>query len=112
MEQRSTLGSFRSFRPIALCKSHSDVLLLEVDRKKLVWYDPDRKTVKKVKIRGIPDNCSSFFYTESLLQLTEDKPLQKQPSKDKKEKNQTKRRSKIYFHFMCSIFVSFSHIYF
>ncbi|KAK1368157.1 F-box protein CPR30 [Heracleum sosnowskyi] len=92
VEQRSTFGSFKSFRPLAFSKSHSNVLLLEVDGKKLLWYDPDRKTVKKVRVRGIPVKCSSFYYTESLLQLTEDKPLQKKPSKDKKEKNQATRR--------------------
>ncbi|XP_074335731.1 F-box protein CPR1-like isoform X2 [Apium graveolens] len=92
VEQRSTLGSFSSFSPIAFSKSHSDVLLLEVDGK-LVWYDPERKTVKNLRIRGIPVNCNLFFYTESLLRLTEDKPLQKKPSKDKKEKNQTTRRN-------------------
>ncbi|KAL8107586.1 hypothetical protein AgCh_024122 [Apium graveolens] len=91
VEQRSTLGSFKSFTPVTFSKSDSGVLLLEVDGK-LVWYDPERKTAKKVRIRGLPVKCSSFFYTESLVQLTEDKPLQKKPSKEKKEKNQTARR--------------------
>ncbi|KAL8107588.1 hypothetical protein AgCh_024123 [Apium graveolens] len=96
VKQRKTLGSFTSFHPIALSKSRSDVLL-EVDTEKLVWYDLDKNKVRKVRMRGIPVECNSFVYTESLLKLTMDKPLQhkpteQKPSKDKQDKNQIERR--------------------
>lgn len=60
-----------------------------VDRKKLVWYDLDKNKVRKVRMRGIPVVCNSFVYTESLLKLTVDNPLQQhmpvqqKPSEDK-----------------------------
>nr|XP_017217798.1 PREDICTED: F-box protein CPR30-like isoform X2 [Daucus carota subsp. sativus] len=76
-------------RPLALSKSRKNVLL-EVDHAKLMWYDPTRKTVKKVRIRGIPNSFYTYLYTESLLQLTEDKPHQK-PSQDKQPKKEQKK---------------------
>ncbi|KAL8115182.1 hypothetical protein AgCh_021857 [Apium graveolens] len=79
--------------------SRSDVLL-EVDTEKLVWYDLDKNKVRKVRMRDIPVECNSFVYTENLLKLTMDKPLhhkstKQKSSKDKQDKNQTKRRSEV-----------------
>ncbi|XP_074336277.1 F-box protein CPR1-like [Apium graveolens] len=99
VKQHKTLGSFTTFSPLAFSKSRS-YILLEVDRKKLVWYDLDKNKVRKVRMRGIPVKCNSFLYTESLLKLTIDtplhnKPVQQKPSNDKQDKNQTKRRSQV-----------------
>ncbi|KAK1368166.1 F-box domain-containing protein [Heracleum sosnowskyi] len=79
LKQAGPLGSFSFARPVAFSKSRKNVLL-EVDSSKLVWYDLKRKRIKNVRIRGIPINFESYLYTESLLQVTEDKkdkPLQK-----------------------------------
>ncbi|KAK1355534.1 F-box domain-containing protein [Heracleum sosnowskyi] len=90
MEQPGALGSFRVYRPVVSSRSGKDVLL-EVDISKLVWYDPERKVVKNVRIHGLPSKFGAELYRESLLQLSENEQLQK-PSKDKKEKKQQKER--------------------
>lgn len=58
-----------------------------MDGKKLVWYDLDKNKFRKLRMRGIPIDCNSFAYSESLLKLTMDKPLQQMPSKGKQDKN-------------------------
>ncbi|KAK1368158.1 hypothetical protein POM88_034250 [Heracleum sosnowskyi] len=95
--QHTTLGSLRLLPLLLFPRCTINHVLLEVDRKKLVWYDLDRKKVSKVRMSGIPVECNSFLYTESLLKLTMDKrlqhkPLQQKPSKDKQDKNQKERR--------------------
>lgn len=90
VEQPVKLGSFRFLRPVAISRSGEEILL-EVDGAKLVWYDIEKKTVKNVKIQGMPIKFSSHLYTESLLRLTEDKQLHK-PSEDKQQKNQQNKR--------------------
>lgn len=94
LEQCGILGSFMFIRPVAFPKSGESVLLevgFSVGRTKLVWYDLKRKTVKNVKIHGIPNKFDSHEYTESLIQLTEDKLLHR-PSEQKLEKKQHKKR--------------------
>ncbi|KAK1368164.1 F-box domain-containing protein [Heracleum sosnowskyi] len=94
VEQHGILGSFKFFRPVAVPKSGESVLLkvnVSGGRTKLVWYDLKRKTIKNVKIRGTLNKFDSHEYTESLIQLTKDKLLQR-PSKQKPEKKQQKRR--------------------
>ncbi|WOG85440.1 hypothetical protein DCAR_0104629 [Daucus carota subsp. sativus] len=81
--------AFGILRPLAFSKSHKDVLL-ELDCQKLVWYNIERKTVKSVRLPRILVKFDSHFCTESLLQLTEDKSLQR-PSPDKQKKQQKKR---------------------
>ncbi|KAK1368165.1 hypothetical protein POM88_034257 [Heracleum sosnowskyi] len=78
--KQPVLLNFAALRPLAFFKS-CKVVLLEVDNAKFMWYDPKRKTAKNVRIHGIPNSFYSYLYTESLLQLSEDKPLQK-PSQD------------------------------
>lgn len=90
VEQPGVCGSFRFLIPVAVSRTGKDVLF-NVDNKKLMWYDPQRKAVKNVRIHGIPIVFFSHLYTESLLQLTKDEQLQK-PSQDKKEKKQQKKR--------------------
>ncbi|XP_074336279.1 uncharacterized protein LOC141673433 [Apium graveolens] len=96
VEERSIIrGSFRFFKPVSFSKSGESVLIevgVSVDRTKLVWYDLKRKTVKNVKIRGIPNSFESHEYTESLIQLTGEKPLQR-PSQDKPDKQQQRKRN-------------------
>lgn len=72
------------FRPVAFLRNGKEVLL-EMQWKKLVWYDIERKTLQNFKICGFPTMLDSYLYTESFLQLIEDMPLQK-PSQDKYEK--------------------------
>ncbi|KAL1824477.1 hypothetical protein ACET3Z_011255 [Daucus carota] len=73
VERPGTLGYFRYLRPIAFSKS-GNVVILEVDDEKLVWYDIENKVVRK---NGIPNMFLTQPYTESLLQLNEDKHIQK-----------------------------------
>lgn len=93
VEQHGALGSFQYFRPVAFSKSGKDVLL-EVDSTRLVWYDPERKVGKNVRIHGIPSKFGSQLYRESLLQLTENEHVQKS-SENKKEKKQQKERESL-----------------
>lgn len=85
VEQPGTLRSFRFLRPVTFSKSRKEVLL-EVDSAKLVWYDPERKTVKNINIQGMPNKFKSHLYAESLLRLAKDKEPQK-PPQDKQQKD-------------------------
>ncbi|KAL8093163.1 F-box protein CPR1-like isoform X2 [Apium graveolens] len=89
VEQPGPFGTFKFIRPVAFSNTGNDVLL-EVDRKKLLWYDLEKKTVKTIKINGIPVKFETHMYTESLFQLTEAKQLHKL-SQDKKQKQQQKK---------------------
>ncbi|KAK1368168.1 F-box domain-containing protein [Heracleum sosnowskyi] len=88
--KQPVLLNFAALRPLAFSKS-CKVVLVEVDNAKLMWYDPKRKTAKNVRIRGIPNSFYSYLYTESLLKLSEDKPVQK-PSQDMLLMKQKKKR--------------------
>ncbi|KAG5565004.1 hypothetical protein RHGRI_001020 [Rhododendron griersonianum] len=66
--QPEVIRSFDSLIPVAYSKSGSKVLLLQ-DNKKLVWYDLEHKTIKKIKTRGITDGFESFVCVESLVPL-------------------------------------------
>ncbi|KAK1355533.1 F-box domain-containing protein [Heracleum sosnowskyi] len=93
VEQPGPFGAFKFIRPVALSNNNKDVLL-EVDRKKLLWYDLEKKSVKNVTINGIPVKFHTHLYSESLFQLAEAKQLQKQKpklSEDKKQKKQQKK---------------------
>ncbi|KAK1392361.1 F-box domain-containing protein [Heracleum sosnowskyi] len=92
--QEEIRGTMRSNELIAFSRSGKDVLLQVCNPHytKLAWYNLNRETVKNAGIRGLPFNFCSFLYTESLLQLTEDEPLQQKPSEDKQKKNKNKRR--------------------
>ncbi|XP_074352021.1 F-box protein CPR1-like [Apium graveolens] len=76
VEQPGAFGTFKFIRPVALSNSSKDVLL-EVDCKKLLWYDLEKKTVKNIRIDGIPNRIHTHLYTESLFQFTEANQLQK-----------------------------------
>lgn len=96
---------FEFLRPLAFSKSQT-VVLLQVGNTKLMWYDLEKKTFKNVRIRGIPMNFYAYHYTESLLQLADDQPLQEplqdkplqKPSQDKQQKKQNKKRYKMFRH--------------
>ncbi|KAK1368155.1 F-box protein interaction domain protein [Heracleum sosnowskyi] len=90
VKKKGTLPYLRFVRPVSFCRSGQSVLL-EVDSSKLVWYDMERKTVKNVSIRGIPNRFDSHVFTHSLIPLNEDNPPQK-PSEDKPQKKYHKRR--------------------
>ncbi|KAL8093161.1 F-box protein CPR1-like [Apium graveolens] len=91
VEQPGAIGSFEFIRPVAFSNRGNDILL-EVDNTKLVWYDPETKVVKNVRIHGIPTKFSLHLYREGLLQLTDKEQLLKTPSEEKKEKKQQKKR--------------------
>ncbi|KAL8127989.1 hypothetical protein AgCh_014785 [Apium graveolens] len=88
-ETHEVIGAYRLTKLVAFSRSDEDLLILERDdyNTKLVWYNLDQRTVKNIKIRGLPVNFLQFRYTESLLPLTEDEPLEHKPSIDKKNKN-------------------------
>ncbi|KAK1392362.1 F-box domain-containing protein [Heracleum sosnowskyi] len=93
-QKEEILGTIRSNELIAFSGSGEE-LLLQVRNSyytKLAWYNLDLGTVKNARIHGLPIHFCSFLYTESLLQLPEDEPLQQKPSDDKKKKNTNKRR--------------------
>ncbi|KAL1834426.1 hypothetical protein ACET3Z_004077 [Daucus carota] len=98
VEQHFVLGSFSLLKPVAFSKSGESVLLevhiSVVDRAELVWYDLKSKTVKNVKIQGIPHNFESYAYTESLVQLSKNKLLQR-PSLDKPENKHHENRDDV-----------------
>ncbi|KAK1392516.1 hypothetical protein POM88_011572 [Heracleum sosnowskyi] len=102
-------GTMRSNELIVFSRSGKDLLLQVCNpyNTKLAWYNLDREIVKNVGIRGLPFNFVPFLYTESLLQLTENEPLQQKPSEDKQKKIQIKgeggyldRNGKSYITFM------------
>ncbi|XP_074354736.1 F-box protein CPR1-like [Apium graveolens] len=90
VEKPGALGNFKFVKPVAFSESGKCVLL-EVDRAKLIWYDLVKKAAKNIRIRGIPSKFDSYAYTESLLQLTEGKQLDKSSHGTKEKKQQKKR---------------------
>ncbi|XP_074363114.1 F-box protein CPR1-like [Apium graveolens] len=93
-EQEEMLRTGTSNKLIAFSRSGKDLLLQVYNPfgTTLAWYNLNQGTVTIVGICGLPFHFCSFLYTESLLQLTEDEPLQQKPSKDKQKKNTKKRR--------------------
>ncbi|KAL1834710.1 hypothetical protein ACET3Z_004361 [Daucus carota] len=112
--EQCALGSFEYIKLVAFSKDGKEVLLNvgNTDCRsttKLVWYEPERKVVKNVRICGIPSRFGSKLYRESLLQLTKNEGLVQlaenegllqltvneqlqKPSEDKKEEKQQKKR--------------------
>lgn len=90
IEKHGALGYSSFVRPVYFSRSGQSVLL-EVDCSELVWYDLKSKTVKNVRICGIPNQFDSHVYTQSLTQLNEENPPQKS-SQDKPQKEHQKRR--------------------
>lgn len=74
-EEMSANPEFRSFRsPRLLMYSKSlEKILLEVERKKFMWYDFRSKAFKNVTIPGIPNWFVSHRYIECLFPLIEDR---------------------------------------
>ncbi|KAF7152934.1 hypothetical protein RHSIM_Rhsim01G0117500 [Rhododendron simsii] len=67
--QPEVIPSFESVIPVAYSKSGCEVLLVQ-DNTKLVWYDLEHKTIKKIKTHGrITDGFESFVCVESLVPL-------------------------------------------
>ncbi|KAK1353430.1 F-box domain-containing protein [Heracleum sosnowskyi] len=89
-KKHGTLGYERFVRPVYFSRS-GQVVLLEVDSSKLVWYDLERKTIKNVRVRGVPNEFDSHVYTQSLVQLKEDNPPKKK-KQGKPKKKHGKRR--------------------
>ncbi|XP_074356046.1 F-box protein CPR1-like [Apium graveolens] len=85
----SVLGRINC-RALTYSKSHQDVLL-QVASARLVWYNPKNKAVKNVIFREIPDIFSSYMYTESLFQLTEDMQVP-EPSHEAEDKKQLPKK--------------------
>ena len=96
VKRPGTIGYFRYLRPITFPKS-GNVVILEVDDEKLVWYDIENKVVKK---NGIPNIFLTHPYTESLLQLNEDKRIQK-PRLDSKREEPGKGKVTFFCHLLC-----------
>lgn len=81
-----------NFRPLAYSKSRQEVLF-QVARRNIVWYNHRNKVFKNVTIPGIPDMySSSYMYTESLFQLTEDMQVAEPSHEEEEIKQQPKKR--------------------
>ncbi|KAK1367178.1 hypothetical protein POM88_042739 [Heracleum sosnowskyi] len=95
VEQRKVMGSFVTITPLAYSKSRKDVLL-EVDNKKVLWYNPIRKKARTAKIANLPSIFDLEVYTESLVPLdyntsSDGKQLQKQPQQKKLQQQKKKK---------------------
>ncbi|KAL8107539.1 F-box protein CPR1-like [Apium graveolens] len=93
MEKEGTLAYSRFVRPVSFCRNGLSVLL-EVDSSKLVWYDLERKTVKNLRICGMPNQFDSHVFTQSLIPLNKHNTPQK-PSQEKPHNVQHRRRDDI-----------------
>lgn len=96
LEQPGILGSFKIAYPVAFSKTRA-AFLLEVDEKKLMWYDYENNKIKDISVHGVPVPSRLLVYTESLVQLNhefklgkkEKKPLKKQQKNDKRYETQS-----------------------
>ncbi|KAA8516859.1 hypothetical protein F0562_017323 [Nyssa sinensis] len=66
VSQPTVIRSFEYVKPIAYSNSSEEVLL-EQDGEKLLWYNLKNKTVKNVRIRGMPNSFSIDICLGSLV---------------------------------------------
>ncbi|KAA8516864.1 hypothetical protein F0562_017318 [Nyssa sinensis] len=92
VSQPTVIRSFEYLNPIAYSKSGEEVLL-EQDREKLLWYNLKNKTVKNVRIRGMPNSFSTDICLGSLVPPGGDGTSdgKKQPAQEKTKMKKKKK---------------------
>ncbi|KAB1206041.1 F-box protein CPR30 [Morella rubra] len=92
ISQFSLNRSFGQVTPLVYSQSR-DKVLLEVDKKKLLWYDFRRRRSNRVRIEGAPSSFSTDILVGSLVPLSGggmDRMAQ-QPEEEKKKSNRKQR---------------------
>ncbi|XP_057963868.1 F-box protein CPR1 [Malania oleifera] len=79
--------------PLAYGKS-CDMVLMEVDDGKLVWFDRKRRKSKKVRIEGAPGTFSAEVYVGSLIPLPGGGIDRKKQAAEEKNKNKNARKKR------------------
>jgi hypothetical protein len=64
------ISAFMFLRPLVYSKG-GDMVLLEVNGEKLLWYDWKNKHAKVVRVRGGPSSFGSEMYVESLIRIND-----------------------------------------
>uniref|UniRef100_A0A803LL00 F-box domain-containing protein n=1 Tax=Chenopodium quinoa TaxID=63459 RepID=A0A803LL00_CHEQI len=64
--QPKPIKSFEYIKPLAYSKNCTEVLL-DLDYKKLVWYNMKKKTIRHVNISGLPESFDSEVFITSLI---------------------------------------------
>nr|TKR65663.1 hypothetical protein D5086_0000318970 [Populus alba] len=87
------IGAFMFLRPLVYSKG-GDMVLLEVNGEKLLWYDWKTKHAKVVRVRGGPRSFGSEMYVESLIRINDGDRIgwKKQQELDEEEEEEEEKR--------------------
>ncbi|XP_074352945.1 F-box protein CPR1-like [Apium graveolens] len=96
VEQPKITTCCMSIRPIFYSKNRKDVLL-EVDSKKVMWYNLKKKKARAVKIANLPEIFDLEVYTESLVSPDYNfsccgPQVPRQPQEKKKQQQQQRNK--------------------
>ncbi|KAL2928690.1 F-box protein CPR1 [Bienertia sinuspersici] len=64
--QPKPIKSFEYIKPLAYSKNGTEVLL-DLDYKKLIWYNMSKKTIRDVNISGLPESFDSEVFIRSII---------------------------------------------
>uniref|UniRef100_A0A2P2MBE0 Uncharacterized protein MANES_09G077400 n=1 Tax=Rhizophora mucronata TaxID=61149 RepID=A0A2P2MBE0_RHIMU len=85
-ENRRTSSAIAFMRPLAYSKE-GDKVLLEMNDRKLFWYDWKRGSTKTVRISDAPKSFGAEIYVESLIPLKDDGAAEQKKRQEQEEEN-------------------------